>query len=150
MTKPFVKPTSLPVQPGSFRMLGLVASTGGPNALTKVLTGLPPDFPLPIVLVQHITACFLDGFVSWLDSISPLRVKLAQDGETALPGTVYLPPADHHLQVEGSRLRLDQGELICLQRPSGTVLFRSMAQSLGASASRACCSPAWAKTGPKD
>jgi two-component system, chemotaxis family, protein-glutamate methylesterase/glutaminase len=117
---------------GPFTMLGLVASTGGPNALTKLLGGLPRDFPLPVILVQHITACFLDGFASWLDSISPLRVKLAKDGEVALPGKVYLPPADRHLKVVGGRLQVDGGDFVCLQRPSGTVLFQSMARSLGA------------------
>ena len=50
------------------------------------------------------------------------------------PGTVFLPPADRHLVVEGGRVRLDRGEPVCLQRPSGTVLFRSMARSLGAAA----------------
>lgn len=122
-------------RPGPFRMVGLVASTGGPNALAKILGKLPATFPLPIVLVQHITACFLDGFAAWLDSISPLRVQLAQDGERAAPGKIYLPPADRHLKVEpGGRLRLDQGDPVSLQRPSGTVLFQSMANSLRSAA----------------
>ena len=116
---------------GPFRMVGLVASTGGPNALAKLLGELPATFPVPILLVQHITACFLDGFVSWLASITDLQVKLAQDGDVARPGHIYLPPADQHLQVIGGRLRLDRGEFVCLQRPSGTVLFQSMARSLG-------------------
>jgi two-component system, chemotaxis family, protein-glutamate methylesterase/glutaminase len=115
---------------GPFRMLGLVASTGGPNALATLLSKLPATFPLPILLVQHITACFLDGFVSWLASITTLRVKLAQEGEAARPGHIFLPPADHHLQVVGGRLHLDHGDFVCLQRPSGTVLFASMARSL--------------------
>lgn len=133
------QPTSFPGtisrgSPGPFQVLGLVASTGGPNALAKLLGALPPSFPLPVLLVQHITACFLDGFASWLDSISPLRVQVAQEGEPALPGKIYLPPADRHLQLDGRRLRLDRGEFVCLQRPSGTVLFQSMARSLGAGA----------------
>jgi two-component system chemotaxis response regulator CheB len=131
-----IRPTGrdLRLLPGPFSMIGLVASTGGPAALAKILGELPRDFTLPIVLVQHITACFLDGFVSWLDSVSPLRVKMAADGEVALPGHVYLPPADRHLQVAGGLLRLDRGELVSLQRPSGTVVFQSMARSLAGGA----------------
>jgi two-component system chemotaxis response regulator CheB len=120
--------------PERFRMVGVVASTGGPNALAKLFGGLPADFPLPIVLVQHITPTFLAGFVSWLDGVSPLRARLARDGEAALPGTISLPPVDRHLIVERGRLRLGAGEVVCLQRPSGTVLFQSMARSLGAGA----------------
>ena len=119
--------------PGPFRVLGVVASTGGPNALTTLLGGLPADFPLPMVLVQHITNCFLEGFVSWLADVTPFRVKLARDGEALGPGTIYLAPADRHLLVAGGRVRLDRGEPVCLQRPSGTILFRSLA-SLGPAA----------------
>jgi two-component system chemotaxis response regulator CheB len=119
---------------GPFRMVGLVASTGGPSALVGILSKLPADFPLPIAVIQHITASFLDGFVSWLDSMVSLRVQLATHGETARPGRIYVPPAEHHLQVAGSALRLDAGEPVCLQRPSGTVLFQSMARSLGPAA----------------
>jgi two-component system chemotaxis response regulator CheB len=120
--------------PGPFHMLGMVASTGGPNALTKVLGALPPSFPLPILLVQHITASFLDGFVSWLGGVLARPVRVAQDGEAPAGGTVYLPPADRHLCVEGGVLRHGRGEPFCLQRPSGTVLFQSMARALGPSA----------------
>jgi two-component system chemotaxis response regulator CheB len=118
--------------PGPFRMLGLVASTGGPNAVAKLLSGLPAALPVPIVVVQHITACFLDGFAAWLDTVSPFRVKVAQDGEVALPGKVYLPPPDRHLLVAGTRLQVDCGDLVRLQRPSGSIMFQSMARSLGA------------------
>jgi two-component system chemotaxis response regulator CheB len=121
----------VPSSPGSFRLLGIVASTGGPNALSQVLGTLPAAFPLPIVVVQHITASFLEGFASWLGTVCPFPVSLAQDREVARPGRVYLPPADMHVRVEGSWLRWDRGDPVSLQRPSGTVLFRSMAQSLG-------------------
>src|SRR5579872_4239572 len=60
-------------QVGAYRILGVVASTGGPNALVPLLNGLGPKFPLPILLVQHITASFLEGFVSWLDGVARFR-----------------------------------------------------------------------------
>jgi len=117
--------------PGSFHLMGIVASTGGPNALVPLLNGLGPDFPLPILLVQHISASFLDGFVSWLDSICPFSAVIAKDGEFPAPGKIYLAPADRHLRVEAGYLQVDNGQEVCAQRPSGTVLFQSMARSLG-------------------
>jgi two-component system chemotaxis response regulator CheB len=125
----------VPVVPaGPFRMLGIVTSTGGPNALNSLLAGLDPKFPLPVVLVQHIAGSFLDGFVAWLNSISSLPVKAAEDGEIPARGKVYVAPADRHLRVDSSCLRLDRGEPVSAQRPSGTVLFQSMASSLGSAA----------------
>jgi two-component system, chemotaxis family, protein-glutamate methylesterase/glutaminase len=119
---------------GPFRMVGMVASTGGPAALTQIFRHLPADFPVPILVIQHITSSFLEGFATWLGSIAPLPVRFARDGETAAAGTIYLPSADRHLRVEGTRLRLDASAPVNLQRPSGTILFRSMAQSAGSAA----------------
>jgi two-component system chemotaxis response regulator CheB len=115
---------------GPFRILGVVASTGGPNALEKVLGAMPSDFPLPVVLVQHITASFHKGFVSWLDNNCPLRVVEAKHGQVPQPGHVYVAPADQHLRVGRVCFQLDRGEPVCVQRPSGTVLFQSMAESM--------------------
>jgi two-component system chemotaxis response regulator CheB len=125
------KMPALTTRPGPFTALGLVASTGGPSALAQLLGGLPRDFPVPVLLVQHITGCFLEGFVSWLGTVSALPVQLMAEGAVAAPGMVYLPPADRHLLLEGSRLRLSDAAPLCLQRPSGTVLFKSLARSLG-------------------
>jgi two-component system chemotaxis response regulator CheB len=113
------------------RMVGIVASTGGPRALETVLAGLGSDFPLPVVLVQHITASFHSSFVSWLNRISPQPVKEACHGEIAMSGHVYVAPADQHVYIRGDRLRLAQSPPIGGQRPSGTVLLQSMADTLG-------------------
>jgi len=115
----------------AFSVLGLVASTGGPNAVMKVLRGLGPNFPLPILLVQHITPCFLDGFVAWLATVCPFKVAIARHGEAPQPGTVYLSSVDRHLRYEGGVLRLDFSDPVSFQRPSGTVLFESLARGLG-------------------
>lgn len=120
--------------PSSAKMLGIVASTGGPNAVVRVLNGLGPRFPLPILLIQHITPSFLDGFVSWLGSTSPFKTSVARQNEVPLPGNVYVGPADRHLRIEAGQLKLDASEPVSFQRPSGTVLFESMARSLGAHA----------------
>jgi two-component system chemotaxis response regulator CheB len=122
-----------PAAPGApgFGIVGIVASTGGPKALESVLGGLPADFPLPVVLVQHIDRGFVDGFTSWLDRVCALHVTRAQDGQTPRPGAVYVAPGDRHLRVQRRVLRLDDAEPVALQRPSGTLLLRSMADSFG-------------------
>ena len=120
-----------PLPCGPLRFLGLVASTGGPSALAQLLSQLPREFPLPILLVQHMTAGFLEGFAAWLSTVGPFSSRFARDGDIPAPGTLYLPPADYHLLLEGERLALGRGAHVCLQRPSGTVLFDSMARSQG-------------------
>ncbi len=112
-------------------MLGIVASTGGPNALVQVLGDLGAGFSLPILLVQHITSSFLEGFASWLGGVCPFRVEIIHDGVAPIPGVVHVAPADHHLVLAGGRLRADRGAPVSAQRPSGTVLFESMARDLG-------------------
>lgn len=116
---------------GQFSVLGLVASTGGPAALQTLLPALGPEFPLPIVIVQHIMASFHDGFVGWLNDIAPLPVGSATGLHRLQPGHVYVAPADRHLEVCGNAMSISSGDPVCGQRPSGTVLFQSMAHSLG-------------------
>lgn len=116
---------------GAFRIMGIAASTGGPNALQKVLGGLPADFQLPILIVQHITATFLEGFVAWLDDVCPFTATVARDGEVPCAGKVYVAPADCHLKIKAGRLSLDSGPPISNQRPSGTALFESLAREFG-------------------
>jgi two-component system chemotaxis response regulator CheB len=118
-------------RPGPFEAVAIVSSTGGPNALMQVLNGLGEDFRLPILVVQHIAESFLEGFADWLNGVSPQTVKIAAHGEIPSPGTVYLPPADRHLKIIRGKLVIDSGAKVCHQRPSGDILFRSMAQSLG-------------------
>ena len=118
---------------GVLRAIGIVASTGGPNALVKVLGGLGSSVAAPLLVVQHITPSFLKGFVTWLNGISPMPVVEAVDGQLPEAGTVYVAPADQHLVVDrGGCLRMDNGSPVCVQRPSGTVLFQSMARNFGA------------------
>ncbi|OHC73712.1 MAG: chemotaxis response regulator protein-glutamate methylesterase [Rhodospirillales bacterium RIFCSPLOWO2_12_FULL_58_28] len=113
------------------KIIGIVASTGGPNAVSRVLNGLGRDFPLPILAVQHITDGFLTGFVSWLCDITPFTATIAKDGECPAPGKVYFPPEDTHLEIRDGRLRVNGGALVSTQRPSGTVLLKSIAHDQG-------------------
>ncbi len=116
---------------GPFRLLALVASTGGPAALASLLGALPPDFSLPILVVQHIGSTFLDGFAVWLNDQSPLAVSVARDGEVPDRGKVHLAPAEQHLELRAGRLCWTWDPPVSSQRPSGTVLFRSLARELG-------------------
>jgi two-component system chemotaxis response regulator CheB len=120
---------------GAYEILGIAASTGGPAAMQTVLTALGPNFPLPILLVQHIADDFSNGFVSWLGGVvRPLPVKMAKGGEQPRAGSVYVAPADRHLEFVDGCLALTKSPKISGQRPSATVLFQSMARSLGSAA----------------
>jgi two-component system chemotaxis response regulator CheB len=126
------KPTVF--KPGRFKMLGITCSTGGPQALVQLLSALGPDFPLPILLVQHMTAGFIEGFAQWIESVCPFRARVVNDGSIPVAGTVHMAPADRHLRLDAGRLRLEAGVPISFQCPSGTVLFQSMARDLGGAA----------------
>jgi two-component system chemotaxis response regulator CheB len=117
-----------------FSVLGIAASTGGPQALEAVLSGLPLDFPAPILVVQHIAEPFAAGFASWLDGVCSLRVTLARENETALAGNVYIAPSGRHMVLRGGKISLDEGTKVCGQMPSGTVLLESLARERGRSA----------------
>ncbi|MEN3939825.1 chemotaxis-specific protein-glutamate methyltransferase CheB [Prosthecobacter sp. SYSU 5D2] len=130
-----VMPTARFGKNGVPSVLGLVASTGGPNAIVQLLNGLDPQFPAPILLVQHITPGFVRGFVSWLGDVLPaLKVKEAQHCMPLEPGTVYVAPANRHLiYAEPFQAQLLDTPSFNAQKPSGTVLFKSLA-SLGSGA----------------
>lgn len=113
-------------------IFAVAASTGGPPAFAKLLGSLPRDFPLPILLVQHMGEAFMEGFAQWLDGLVPLKVRLAQHGEAARPGTVHVAPGGQHLLLgPGNSLHLSQGAPVHSQRPSATVMFQSMARVPG-------------------
>jgi two-component system, chemotaxis family, protein-glutamate methylesterase/glutaminase len=86
--------------PRSIALVVMVASTGGPSALARVLADLPPGFATPIVIVQHLEAPFGPSLVSWLDGVSPLDVRLAEQGDTPLPCSVLVVPPDKDAVVD--------------------------------------------------
>lgn len=121
--------------PSRRRVVAVATSTGGPGALQKLLSGLPPDFGAPIVVVQHITPGFTAGLAAWLSSVCPVRVRVAEDGENLRPGTAYLAPDDRHLGVSGrGTVTLHDSAPVGGFRPSGSFLFESVARAFGASA----------------
>jgi two-component system chemotaxis response regulator CheB len=122
-------------QPGRPNFIAIAASTGGPPAFARILGALPANFPVPILLVQHMGAPFMEGFASWLDGLTPLGVALAQAGETPAPGHVYVAPGGRHLLLgpRGTLVLTDDPPLHG-QRPSATTMFRSLARVAGSRA----------------
>lgn len=113
----------------------IAASTGGPAALATIFGALPAPLPVPILVVQHIPPGFDEGLVQWLDSISPVPVRLARNREPLQDGAVLMAPADAHLGVSaGGRVALSGDAPIGGHRPSATHLFRSVAGAYGAGA----------------
>ena len=80
------------------------ASAGGPAALAKVLSGLPSDFPAAVVIAQHVDEQFAPGLAQWLGSQTPLRVRLAEEGDRLRPGTVFLAAREEHLVLASTAL----------------------------------------------
>jgi two-component system chemotaxis response regulator CheB len=118
------------------RLVAIGVSTGGPGALAEVLRGLPPDFPLPILLVIHLAKLFAPGFAEWLSNQSALTATYAQDGEPLPPvgqARVLMAPPDRHLVLQEGRLRLTADPERHSCRPAVDVLFTSLARELGAS-----------------
>ncbi len=112
-------------------VVGIGTSTGGPNALAKILPVLPGDFEVPVLVVQHMPAAFTPVLAQSLAKRCALPVREARDGEPLVPGAVLLAPGGSHLKVvAGSggpavRLTEDPPENGC--RPAADVLFRSLA-----------------------
>ena len=112
---------------------GLVAigsSTGGPSALMNVLGALPPDFPLPVLVAQHIADGFIPGLVDWLNGGCRIRVEAALDMATPEPGTVYLAPTGRNLILDGRVMRFVEPQKGQLYIPSADTLCFSVADSL--------------------
>jgi two-component system, chemotaxis family, protein-glutamate methylesterase/glutaminase len=119
------------------RIIAVGASTGGTEAIRELLEQMPPDAPA-IVISQHIPAAFSKPFADRMNRCSAMAVCEAQDGQQILPGHAYIAPGDRHLLVErdGARYlcRLSSGPHVNRHRPSVDVMFRSVAQNVGANA----------------
>ena len=122
-------------QPAKVRIVAIGASTGGPPVLQTVLAGLPKDFPVPLLIVQHMAAGFIGGFVEWLAQSSRLPVHVATQGEFMLPGHVYVAPDEFQMKVErGGKIGLTKDAPEDGLRPSVSFLFRSVAEVYGCDA----------------
>lgn len=116
---------------GGRAIVAIGSSTGGPSALMAVLGGLAADFPLPIVVAQHIADGFIPGLVAWLQTGCRLTVAAAADGQAMERGHVYFAPTGANLEVRGATMHHRAPEEGQLYIPSADTLFRSVAQSHG-------------------
>jgi two-component system chemotaxis response regulator CheB len=123
-------------------------STGGPSALEQMLPRLPRDFPVPVLIVQHMPKLFTGALAERLDRCCALRVMEAYGSAAILPGTIWLAPGDSHMEVterrmgpaaggdglreRGGRVRLHRQEPLNHCRPSVDYLFHSAARLYGA------------------
>ncbi len=118
--------------PEGIDLLAIGISTGGPNALRKVFASLDRDFPVPIVVVQHMPPGFTLEFARSLDRICRLDVKEAEEGDVLVPGRILITPGDKHMEVEKMRLssivHLSDAPQVNGHRPSADVLFKSVAR----------------------
>jgi two-component system chemotaxis response regulator CheB len=113
------------------RAIAIGASTGGPPALLQVLKDIPAAFPTPIMVVQHIAVGFGEGLIDWLDRNVPAPVRLADEGDAAVPG-IWFGPDDAHLVVEPSMtFSLDRETKCGAHMPAVDMLFKSLATAVG-------------------
>lgn len=121
-------------RPTPIKLIAIGASTGGPPVLQLILSALPRNYPLPIVIVQHMTPGFMLGFIDWLSSSISLPIKLAENGDILASSYVYVAP-------DGLQFKIERGEKIVLHedapehnfRPSVSYLFRSLTENYGSS-----------------
>jgi len=113
------------------KLLAIGTSTGGPIALQQVLTQLPANFPLPIILVQHMPSTFTPAFSQRLDKLCAIHVKQADDGDVLQAGTAYLAPGGKQMMLVGNssnaKLQIKDGDQSLTYKPSVDITFSSIA-----------------------
>ncbi len=120
---------------GAIKIIAIGASAGGPEEIRNILSNLPSTLDLPILVVQHIDPSFAQGFCEWLSLSSKLSVRLAKDGESLTPGTVYFPPGDQHLGLKNENtILVSQSPPEKGLRPSVNFMFRTVNACFGRNA----------------
>jgi two-component system chemotaxis response regulator CheB len=113
-------------------VIGIAASTGGPPVLEQIFSALPNDFEIPILVVQHIASGFAQSLVDWLSPLCKIPIRLAVPGSKLESGITIA--SGEHLTVRNGVLATSLEPPVSGHRPSGTVLFRSLAAEFGSSA----------------
>jgi two-component system chemotaxis response regulator CheB len=126
--------TAIALQQTTNKIIAIGSSTGGTQALERVLVGMPPTAP-GIAIAQHMPAAFTRSLAQRLDQRCRIQVKEAEDGETLGPGLAVIAPGDRHLEIHrvggGYRVQVSDGPKVELHRPSVTTLFTSVARHVG-------------------
>jgi two-component system chemotaxis response regulator CheB len=111
--------------------IGIGASTGGPQLLREIFAGLPSDYPIPIVVTQHLAKGFSGSMVKWLNVPNGLPIKIARAGQKLSGGTVYIAPDDQHVGVTIRRTIELSDSANYKNRPAVSYMFGSMAKTFG-------------------
>ena len=118
-----------------YQLVAIGTSTGGPVALQTILTRIPGNFPLPILLIQHMPATFTGAFAQRLNNLCQIQVKEAQDGDVLRPGVAYLAPGGKQMMLDGSpinaRLRIIDGGEKVNYKPCVDITFAAVAKVFG-------------------
>lgn len=121
--------------PKAPRVVVIGSSTGGPEALSKLVSGFQRPLPVPVLIVQHMPPLFTAQLAARLDRNGPHRVVESQGGERLEAGTIYIAPGDFHLEVVESRghlsTKISHGDQVNFCRPAVDVLFRSSVAAFG-------------------
>jgi two-component system chemotaxis response regulator CheB len=134
--RPRPGPGGLRSRPGRREIVAIAASTGGPMALQLLMSALPSNFPLPIVITQHMPKDFTASFAKRLDSLSALSVAEAEEGMPLKPGLAVIAPGGSHLIIK----RRSPGGILCglsdappmlSVKPSANIMFSSVAEEFG-------------------
>jgi two-component system chemotaxis response regulator CheB len=130
VTKMEIEQEQNSITASAFEIVAMASSAGGLNALSRVLSVLPQNFPAAIVIVQHLDPRHRSVIANIMDRRTPLTVKEAQDGDLVSKGRVLIAPPDKHLLVNpDGTISLTQTELVHFVRPSADLLFESVAAS---------------------
>ena len=133
--RPVVRRQRPVASPAAVRALVIGCSTGGPDALARLLPRLPADLGVPVLVVQHMPPVFTTMLAQRLDKISELTVREAAEGDPVRAGEVLIAPGDYHMRLRGTadavRVTLDQGPQENFCRPAVDVLFRTAADLWG-------------------
>ena len=134
---PVAKDHSLALSETTQKLIAVGASTGGTEAIKEVLMRMPPNIP-GMVIVQHMPAQFTASFAERLDSLCPIRVREAKDGDSVLNGQALIAPGNFHMILKRSGTRyfvsIKEGPMVHHQRPAVDVLFNSVAKVAGSNA----------------
>lgn len=127
------KPVRINRRSKSFPIVAIGTSSGGPRALTTLLSGIPKDFPAAFVIVQHMPAGFTKTLAERLDRVSGLDFKEAEVGDKLEKGKGFLAPGDYHLEIDqNARVQLNQKPKEYGVRPAVDYMFKSLAKNFNA------------------
>lgn len=120
---------------GLLQVVCIGASTGGPQAVKRILLDLPRDLPAAVLIIQHMSGGFTEGLVNWLKDNTGHDIRIARAGEKLMPGVVYFGPEEYHMEISSDRtVLLSESPPVNGIRPTVAALFGAAARNLGRAA----------------